>query len=587
MADYLASFHAPEFSDSEFEKKKAGYVAEHGYTITIPAFRDVIKLGGPKRMTDAEKKLYYSGRRKDIPEARRKEIGIMKADQKFHMESMLSSPMPRVGRAAASIMQTIDDAQDFLIVAAAIGRIALKLLPRIALRFLGWPITVLWLISTALNYLTAPTYCLLNPMGCKRKMKDQMLGHDRAKRAKARKGLIGQKDKMLKNLTTLKDSLTGATPAMKRDIEAAIKEMEERISYINGELATGLKGSARRELKNARRYVKSGSVIPSFAEGIQALQVSKDIWGYGVAIGPMMGFLCDLYSGGVRWARGEKVSFRNTPTEVEIYQKVQDREHTYARTRRPRGFRSQAEFEIWKIDKKAKGEWGYKNKFADLCAEAAKGQATAFGMLRKTNWQEETALYVGAEIAASHVGEMLEYWDPIENIEGMEHIEIEARVPANPLIWECFEEAGLDIEKHIGWPSLGKRWATYEEICSSVAPIAAENVEHVLNACKDQTLKSISTSSAREAGLRYIAAIIGEEDIEIEDHAAITIVEMLLDHGMIPPRDITESQLRQFGEYCINHQDADTRPTLREVLAHVENNYGFQFVPYTGKFPEI
>lgn len=580
MANYTASFHAPEFTDDEFERQRAEYIAKNGYVITLPTFRDIIKLPIHKPITPDEKLLYYSGRKGEIPEARRRELKIMKADKRFHMESMLGSPTPRLARSIGSILQCIDDAQDFLISAAAIGRIALKFLPKIALRFLGWPVTALWLISTAMNFFTAPTYCMVNPMGCKRKMKEMLYGADKGRKAKAKKALTARKNRLEGLLKNMEEQLKKASGAKRKELLEAINELKKRLNYVNGELATGLNARARQELRNARRYVKSGTVIPSFAEGIQMLQVTSDIWGAGVSCGAAMGLLVDLYSGGVRWLRGEKVSFRNTPTAVEIYQKAEDERHLYARTHRPTGFRSQAEFEIWKMKKQAAGEWGYRNRTTDMCAYAAARHANAHGILRRTNWNEEVCYYAAAEVAASHLNEIIEYWDAFENVDGMEHIEIEARVPDNPLIWECFEEAGLNYQDYVGWPSVGKRWATYDEISSTVAPIAAENLEYMQRECHDQAKVWIANSCAQEAGLRYIAGIIGEDGIEIENHAIIQIIEMLLNHGLIPPRGMTEEQALGFAQYCERHQEAGTRPTLKEVIASMKNNLNLEFVTY-------
>lgn len=581
MADYLASFHMPKFEDAEFQKRREEYVAKNGYTVTLPQFTDIIKFPVHKPMTAEERELYFSNRHNEIPKNRRRELQMMQEAHKEKINAILGSPTPRIARSAASIIQCIDDAQDFLISLAAIGRIAMKFLPRIAARFLGWPVMALWLMSTLLNYLTAPTYCMMNPMNCKRKLKEALRGKTSAQKAAIKRSIAQQEKFIENNLEILREKLKTATGAQKADLERAIAELEERLAYLRGGIGKALSEKARSELKAARRYTRSGGILPSFAEGIQMLQASKDIWGYGIAIGPMMGFVTDLASGGVRWLMGEKVSFRTQPTELELYKRADDRQHIYARAKRPKTKMTKFEFEIWKAEKIRKGEWGYGNKTDNLIADAMRMHTTYGGVLRKTDWKWETLMYASAEIAASGIPHLLEKFDPLEEVEGLEHIEIEAPVPSSPLVIEAFNDLGLNANHYVGWPSLGKRWATYEEISRTTAPIAAENLEHVILNCPNPVLREIANGCAQEAGLRLISNLIGEGSVELKDHNAITIVEALLDNDRVMARHTSPEQMKQFAQWCEDCEATGIRPGLKEILATAKNNWNLDFVPFS------
>ena len=62
MANWTAPFHAPKFSDEEFEAQKKAYTDKHGYTVTIPTFSDIIHLRPFEAMTENEKELYTGTR---------------------------------------------------------------------------------------------------------------------------------------------------------------------------------------------------------------------------------------------------------------------------------------------------------------------------------------------------------------------------------------------------------------------------------------------------------------------------------------------------------------------------------------------
>lgn len=533
MADYTAPFELPEFTTSEYEKKKADYVAQHGYTVTVPKLGDIIHLRAKKRMTAEEQIMWYEGRRKEIPERRRLELYKQKEISKEKYSRMLASPIPNWARNYTSVLTAWDNVQDVIITLAAIGRIALKFLPRIAVGWVAWPISILWLVASVMSTIAAPTMCILNPMACKIKMKKELQRRKKALRARGKAPEKGTK---------------------------AFYEIQKN------KLKHGFKG-----------YAKSGGFMPSFSEAIQAAQVTKDIWGIGLSIGPIFGIAYDLISGGVRWAIGQKVTFKNAPTDIEIYRKATDKMHEYARWKRPKKKFTRAEFLAWKEKKIASGTWGVRSKQDYDVQQAMKISQHTYGWKHQTVWEEETAIYCMAEFAGQGIKNVLDYWNPMENIEGLEHIEIEAYNEPNPLVEEMLREEGLDPEKGIAWPQLGKRWATYEEIQTSLAPVAAENFEHFTENCEDEDLKAVMENSTIEFGLHSIADLEGEESIEIQYHAAIEIGETLLNHRYSFPLSITEKQIIDFAEWCSACEETNTRPKLKEILRYARDVLGFEF----------
>lgn len=489
MADYTAPFHLPDFTDEEFEKKKAEYVAENGYTITFPKIEDIIKFPIYKPMTEAEVGLYKARKYGEIGDRRLTEIYAMKMEKREKFDRMLAAPTPRLARSWASIAQALDDAQDALLTIAVAGRIAARFLPRFLARFAMGPVGWIWLIGEILNALMAPWACIIRPMKCKRRI------HNRLRRRA--KGMRAQ----------------------------------------------------------MKRFASRPGVIPSFSEGIQALQVTKDVWGWGLSLGPIVGLASDLVSGAVRYAMGEKVSLRRAPGIAEHYTKAG--EEAWKRIR-------------WKPRYK-------KPKHQDYCAKALKSMSVVYGFDRRTDPLTETLLYIAAECAAIGAGPQMKEWNPYIEVDGLEHIYTEAPQLTDVLWQEIFEEKGMDPDDFVAWPSLGKRWATYGEISASVAPIAAANFEYFTQTITDHRYLAVMEESAIEAGLRTIALLEGEDSIRIEYHASLATAEMLLDHGYAFPLDITEDQANDFMDWTIAHEELGTRPTLKEALAYAKNNLGFEF----------
>ncbi|MDP1710658.1 MAG: hypothetical protein Q8L46_01835, partial [candidate division WWE3 bacterium] len=168
MADWTAPFHLPKFSDEKFEEQKTKYNEKHGFTVTLPAFEDVILLKqfppmsvkeqnlwtgnilaadmpavdrtpaeivallragkGPvsptRRPNAAEQKEYRKNAKNQIPEERRAQIALEKKRKKEKYLAQLGSPSPKIVRSAGAVLTSLDDAQDAISTLACIGKIA-------------------------------------------------------------------------------------------------------------------------------------------------------------------------------------------------------------------------------------------------------------------------------------------------------------------------------------------------------------------------------------------------------------------------------------------------------------------------------
>ena len=162
MADFLAPFHAPKFTTEEFEKRKAAYVAKHGYTVTIPAWDDIIHITKFKPLTKEETRLWKARKYAEIPPGRRADIQEEKARKKAKYLAMLSDPSPQMARNAAAILTALDDVQDAVSTLACVGMIAAVVIGGpVAAAILG-PLGLILGASTLLN--------ILNPMSHLRRL---------------------------------------------------------------------------------------------------------------------------------------------------------------------------------------------------------------------------------------------------------------------------------------------------------------------------------------------------------------------------------------------------------------------------------
>lgn len=145
MAEWLAPFHRPHVTTEEFLKRRDAYVARYGYRYSIPGYDDIIKLPYEKPITLEEEKIW---RKKDygkLAPGRYEDILTIKEHRKQQYLDMLGSPMPQIFQNRAALIAAIDDCEDAISTALALGILALKVLPEAIGKLISGPLT--WLMS--------------------------------------------------------------------------------------------------------------------------------------------------------------------------------------------------------------------------------------------------------------------------------------------------------------------------------------------------------------------------------------------------------------------------------------------------------
>jgi len=151
---------AHRFTTDEFERKRAAYVAKYGYTMHIPGFSDIFKIGLDYKPTEREVELY---RKKDI-----EALGFDKYDQiartmkkkKQAFLRMMSSPNPRWMNNIGTTMTFLDDINDSAGTLSFVARSAALALPKAVGRYFmgpaGWALTLAEVVNVAMTIARSP-----------------------------------------------------------------------------------------------------------------------------------------------------------------------------------------------------------------------------------------------------------------------------------------------------------------------------------------------------------------------------------------------------------------------------------------------
>lgn len=249
----------PRFDDDEMKRKKAEYVAEHGYNVSCFKLRDIVHVRRHEEPDDREWKLWRAGNRKELGDRRFDEIEQIISDKRRRYNNILASPVPTVAKNWVSVATFLDDINDTLGTAALVARFAARLLPRVLGRFLlgpaGWLLLGAEILSLIIHMMRggflSPAFCILG----------------------------------------------------------------KRSFHKYGEMNPFSKKA------RARRAHKLRRLSPSKAEIIEALQVTDSMFGIGLCLGPLFAFPMDVVSGAYRSIRGERVTWFKKPPPLHEHEK--------------------------------------------------------------------------------------------------------------------------------------------------------------------------------------------------------------------------------------------------------------------------
>lgn len=155
-----------------------GYVAEqvwdnlaegqhYGDSINIPGFNDVFHLR-PKAKITEEEMTEHRARRKRREPSNLSERQLEEIDRRRERyKRMKQSHTPDLVRSISTVMTALDDVEDGLVTAAVLGRLMVRILPRLMGRFIpviGWAL----LAADIINLFQIFSYLPCSPMSAKR-----------------------------------------------------------------------------------------------------------------------------------------------------------------------------------------------------------------------------------------------------------------------------------------------------------------------------------------------------------------------------------------------------------------------------------
>ena len=288
------------------------------------------------------------------------------------------------------------------------------------------------------------------------------------------------------------------------------------------------KDNPKSKLLKMKEAMKTKSIWPSQGRIVEALQVSDNIFGVGICLGPLVGFAIESVTGPMRRISGAKVN-------VNI-------------------------------------DWPILSDFTMKAQRESRAQLAYIGAGLQTEPDEVLGMamahYLSVQEIYSHTSELSSF----DNIKDIENVEIAAPIPSDILTLEVIEEEGVKVEDCVGWPHSGKKWLRIGDIANEYA-----------GPCKDFQADFMRLHNNDWIGYAYggmttqtteytFANVEGENNVEYDYTAESKWGHIMLDNGLVLKKDQPEYKFRLVEDEINRLSEEDEKPTLRDFEDFCDRN---------------
>lgn len=289
----------------------------------------------------------------------------------------------------------------------------------------------------------------------------------------------------------------------------------------------------------AVRAAKTMRWLPRQGRIIEAAQVSKDVFGIGLCLGPIVGFGIEAIMGPYRRITGAKVQVK---------------------TAHP-----------W---------WPSWTRGAQIAMRSAPCYA---GSGLQTDDDEVMLMTMANYLCRQEVSTAMMNWNAMDNVENIDEIELEAPVPKNILTREIIAEEGLAIKGNIGWPHSSRHWALMTDIVNELDQPCQGFANDFDAIHKEDWWPYAFDGLNNDATCYTLATAEGEEQIKYEYTAIVNVAQILTQFDLFPDPKTPKAKMDEFAYQIETWEMMAIKPNLRLIMEFCHDKE-IKFLHFSTKF---
>jgi len=521
MFKYKSPISLPQLTTDKFERSRADYVAKHGYEIHIPGFSEI-----------------FTWKRHDEPTL--EELEIKKGADTSNTRSKYY--IEKLGQARWDELLTLEpgDPRWYTYLEAYDYNNALEAIEE---------------RDRLIKELGEARYEEIKELGAERKEAYQrMLGSPSPRLARnaaavltfiddindtlGTLGVVARISSQLMNATFLK-ALLGTvggmafTAAELTSIMMALARNPIKAKRIQHVVHGGLHGnppSRKIRARVAQRFARHGI---GYGEVIEALQVSNNMFGFGLSLGGIFGLLYDIPSGIYRHVRGETVTVTGLPRPLLWFD------------------------EVWSRNLKSLAE-------LSIVAETWMDKEIGKGM-------------VAFKMCTDMVKQMFGPASALAALPNVADIETPILMPKNPLTEQVIREETPLIEDYLNWPSNENKWKAVLDNWNNDRDQVNEQIKGWLARNAFDQESYLCKQNAIEGGFEMASLLDGEDSVDWKFESTAQSYLTTLNNDYRFDEDVTDEQSKCYANLLSQYNDLDIDPGAEEIVRVSNERCGVKF----------
>jgi len=283
-----------------------------------------------------------------------------------------------------------------------------------------------------------------------------------------------------------------------------------------------------------KRSQRLKRIKPTKGEIIEALQTTNESFGIGLSLGPIVGAAIEAFTGPYRVLTGKKVTVKwpfTPPTPLERAA----------------------------IDAMIAAQ--------PLCIPG-----------QELSEEDHTKVYLTANMATQVLYPYFNESHPMDQIDGIENIEITAPRPTSPSTKAILEEAGLDPNRNIGWPYADREHTSVSELLDIGHDLNTAGFLKYAARTKHSHLGLLGGQCVNDFVQNSLALLEGEDQVELDFHPVEKAGYKLLENGYMFQEGTTSNQLQCFAEHVMRYDARDIEIPFELIRAEACPACGIRLV---------
>lgn len=262
-------------------------------------------------------------------------------------------------------------------------------------------------------------------------------------------------------------------------------------------------------------------IKPSKGEIIEGLQTTNNVFGIGLSLGPILGAVIEAVTGPYRVLTGKKVQVKWPWPDLAQYQ--------YS---------------------------GYRALTA--------GQQLMQGGQELSD-EDHTRIYVVLNMATQVLNQAFEEYHPLDQVEGIENIELTARRPTDPSTKLIFEEEGIDYTKHIGFLYADRDQLPATELMDIGFDHNLDSFTEYAENTKHTHLGWLGAQCVNDFAQNSLSLWEDEDQVELDIHPVEKSCFKIMDNQDSFDETVTSENLELFADQVMSYHSRGVEPSFSMI----------------------